>query len=112
MQYKAVVWEFMNSSLRKERKEDEYLKRLQQCEVCITMFWNVLGQYTVEELEMALKEQEEGRLPKQNFILIKSSSKRDPELEEYIKILRDKHADIIFDFNTIAELRKLIKALL
>ena len=112
MQYRAVVWEFMDPALREKRKEDEYLAKLKQCEVCITMFWNTLGQYTVEELKLAPKEQEEGHLPEQNFILIKGSPKREHELEEYLKELRDEHTDIIFDFSTLSELRNIVKDLL
>lgn len=112
IRYKSVVWEFMDKAMRKERKEDEYLKRLCCCEVCFTLFWTTLGKYTVEELELALKEQEACRLPKQNYILVKNSSKREPELENYINELRVKHSNIIYSFSTISELRNLVKNLL
>ena len=68
---KPVLWEFMDSSMRAERKEDEYLERLRQCEICLVMFWRTLGEYTVEELDVAVAEKQAGRNPKLVLLLFK-----------------------------------------
>lgn len=68
---KPVLWEFMDSSMRAERKEDEYLERLRQCEICLVLFWRTLGEYTVEELDVAVAEMQAGRNPKQVLLLFK-----------------------------------------
>lgn len=68
---KPVLWEYMDSSMRAERKEDEYLEKLRQCEICLVLFWRTLGEYTVEELDVAVKEMMAGRLPKQVYVLFK-----------------------------------------
>lgn len=71
IKFKPVLWEYMDSSLRAERKEDEYLARLKECEICIVLFWNTLGQYTVEELDVAEEQMQAGFLPKQVFVFFK-----------------------------------------
>lgn len=71
IKFKSVRWEYMDSSMRAERKEDEYLVRLRECEVCIVLFWNILGQYTVEELDVAVAEMQAGRIPKKIYVLFK-----------------------------------------
>ena len=43
IQFKPVVWEFMDSSMQEGRKEDEYLVRLKECEICLVLFWKTLG---------------------------------------------------------------------
>lgn len=68
---KPVLWEYMDSSMRAERKEDEYLVRLRECEVCIALFWRILGEYTEEELDVSVSEQLAGRMPKRVYVLFK-----------------------------------------
>lgn len=68
---KSVLWEYMDSSMGEKRKEDEYLEKLQECEICIVMFWRTLGEYTVEELDVAVAEMKAGRLPKQVCVMFK-----------------------------------------
>ena len=110
--FHAVVWESMDPALRAERKEDEYLQRLRQCEVCITMFWRVLGKYTKEELREALAEQEAGRLPRRNLVLLKTTDSPSPELAAFLAELRSEHPDIIHSFTTTAELRGMVESFL
>ena len=68
---KSVLWEYMDSSMRAERKEDEYLVRLRECEVCIVLFWRILGEYTEEELDVSVAEQLAGQMPKRVYVLFK-----------------------------------------
>ena len=68
---KPVLWEFMDSSMQERRKEDEYLTRLIECEICLVMFWRTLGEYTVEELDVAVAEKQAGRNPKLVLLLFK-----------------------------------------
>jgi len=71
IQLKPVLWEYMASSMRAERKEDEYLVRLRECEICIVLFWRILGGYTVEELDVSVAEQLAGRMPKCVYVFFK-----------------------------------------
>lgn len=71
LRFKPVLWEYMDSSMGEKRKEDEYLERLRQCEICLVLFWRTLGEYTKEELEVAVEEMTAGRLPKKVYVLYK-----------------------------------------
>lgn len=68
---KPVLWEYMDSSMGEKRKEDEYLEKLRQCEICLVLFWRTLGEYTKEELDVAVAEMTAGRLPKKVYVLYK-----------------------------------------
>lgn len=71
LRFKPVLWEYMDSSMGEKRKEDEYLERLRQCEICLVLFWRTLGEYTKEELDVAVEEMTAGRLPKKVCVLYK-----------------------------------------
>lgn len=74
MYYQPVKWEYVDKALRVERKEDQYLRRLRDCDVCVTMFWKTLGKYTAEEFEDAIKEQKLGNNIKKVLVLVKKDS--------------------------------------
>ena len=94
-QFKPVVWEFMDSSMQEGRKEDEYLVRLKECEICLVLFWKTLGEYTVEELDVAGKEMYAGRLPKKVLVLFKEPSDGiSPELLAFKDSYSKKYSDI------------------
>ena len=76
---KPVLWEYMDSSMRAERKEDEYLVKLRECEICIVLFWQILGEYTVEELDVAIKEMQSGRYPKEVHVFFKEPAENASE---------------------------------
>ena len=111
--FKPVLWEFMDSSMGKTRKEDEYLEALRRCDICLVLFWHTLGEYTVEELNIAVSERALGKKPKHIFVFFKepagevSSELKDfkqnftliyPDIPKYIfadeKTLRDTVASI------------------
>ncbi len=95
IQFKPVVWEFMDSSMQEGRKEDEYLVRLKECEICLVLFWKTLGEYTVEELDVAGKEMHAGRLPKKVLVLFKEPSDGiSPELLAFKDSYSKKYTDI------------------
>lgn len=71
IRYKPVLWEYMDSSMGEKHKEAEYLEKLRQCEICLVLFWRTLGEYTKEELDVAVEEMAAGRLPKKVYVLYK-----------------------------------------
>ena len=84
---KPVLWEYMDSSMRAERKEDEYLVKLRECEICIVLFWQILGEYTVEELDVAIKEMQSGGHPKEVHVFFKEPAEN--ASEELISFKKD-----------------------
>lgn len=110
---KPVLWEYMDSSMRAERKEDEYLAKLRDCEICIVLFWQILGEYTVEELDVAIKEMRLGRYPKDVHVLFKEAAGNPSE--EFISFKKNFYNIYQFNpetFNNISSLRKQIDGIL
>lgn len=95
IKFKPVLWEFMDSSMQEGRKEDEYISRLKECEICIVLFWRTLGQYTVEELDVAVLEMQSGRTPKKVLILYKETADVvSPDLLLFREEYSNKYPDI------------------
>ena len=106
-------WEYMDSSMRGRRKEDEYLDNLRECEICLSLFWNTIGQYTIEELNVALNEQQCGHFPRLVHVFFKESTDIISEnLLEFKKEFISKHSSIVVTFSDISELRQQVKELI
>lgn len=88
-------WEFCDSSMRSMHKEQQYLERLRNSEICIVLFWNVLGRYTKEELDVAVTESATGRLPKRVFTFFKEPAERmSPELRQLKEQFRELYPSV------------------
>lgn len=110
---KPVLWEYMDSSMRVERKEDEYLAKLRECEVCIVLFWQILGEYTVEELDVAVKEMRSVRCPKEVHVLFKEPAENvSEELISFKENLYNNYRLHPEKFNDISSLRKQVEGIL
>lgn len=113
IKFEPVVWEFMDSSMRETRKEDDYLIEMVKCQICIVMFWRTLGEYTVEEFEVAIKEMQANRNIKAIYLLFKEPCEGiSNELSEFKRKCEIYYQDISFRFNGISILRKHISDLL
>lgn len=112
MDYIPVKWEYMDSSVHKEHKQSEYMRRLQKCEICIVLFWRSLGEYTEKELDLALDEQSKGNNPQKTFIIFKEDGESvSAELSEFKKKCVHQHGGIVHSFSKNQELRELVKNL-
>ena len=111
---KAVLWEFMDSSMGEARKEDEYLEKLRECEICVVMFWQTLGEYTEEELKVAVTEMNTGKLPKRVYVLFKEPCENiSKELTEFKLSFPERYPHIpIYFFHDLKSLREITTNLL
>ena len=113
IKFEPVIWEFMDSSMRETRKEDDYLIEMVKCQICIVMFWRTLGEYTLEEFEVAIKEMKANRNIKAIYLLFKEPCEGiSNELSEFKRTCEIYYQDISFRFNGISILRKHILELL
>ena len=69
------MWEYLDSSMGKKHKQEEYNEELKTCEMCIVMFWTRFGEYTNEELMTAYSELKEGRNPKKLYVFLRNQQK-------------------------------------
>ena len=113
VKFKPVLWEYMDSSMRAGRKEDEYLVKLRECEICIVLFWRTLGEYTVEELDVAVAEMQARRLPKRVFVFFKEPvDDISEELVFFKKDIIDNKSLYPISYNSLQQLRKYVEAFL
>lgn len=110
----AERWEYADSSMRTVRKEDEYLMRLRTCEISITMFWHTLGQYTIEELDVAEAEKNAGRIPKANYVFFKNPvNSISSELAEFKAAFAERYPFVpVFTFDDYVSLRRQVADIL
>lgn len=111
IKWKPVLWEYMDSSMRSKRKEDEYLEQLRGCEVCIVLFWRTIGEYTMEELDVANTEMLLGRRPRKIHIFFKElEDGASVEAVDLIKHCYEMYPDVSYKtFNDVLSLRNLVK---
>ena len=114
IKFKPILWEYMDSSMRTGRKEDEYLEKLRECEKCLVLFWRTLGEYTEEEFNVAVAEMQAGRLPQQVHVLLKEPAKEiSEELCLFKQKLSIKFPDIpVLIFEDARSLRKVVTTIL
>ncbi len=99
--------------MRAERKEDEYLVTLRECEICIVLFWQILGEYTVEELDVAIKEMRSRGCPKEVHVLFKEPAPNaSEELISFKENFYNKYQLHPKTFNNISLLRKQVEDIL
>ena len=112
IKFESVVWEFMDSSMRETRKEDDYLREMVKCQICIVMFWRTLGEYTVEEFEVGIKEMKANRNIKAVYLLFKEPDDGiTTDLSIFKKMCHTSYQEITYSFRCIAELRRLVSNL-
>lgn len=114
VKYEPVLWEYMDSSMTAKRKEDEYLDELRQCEICLALFWKTLGEYTIEELDVAVAEMQAGRKPRHVYVLYKEPSEdQTDELCDFKAHFAEQFKGIpVGSFESVTDLREKVRALL
>lgn len=113
IKFESVVWEFMDSSMRETRKEDDYLREMVKCQICIVMFWRTLGEYTVEEFEVAIKEMQANKEIKAVYLLFKEPDNEISfELSQYKAVCKTTYKNITYYFDSVTKLRSLITNLI
>lgn len=88
--FHLVKWEHMTSGYNTDyqRKQDEYNVRLHECDLCVSLFWKSLGEYTVEETDLAYRMvNTKGRKPERAFIFFKKEA--DSEVTSELKKFKE-----------------------
>ncbi|MGH7598325.1 MAG: SUMF1/EgtB/PvdO family nonheme iron enzyme [bacterium] len=118
---KLEIWEDFIDALSKTRLQEEYNKKLRDCDIFVMLFATKVGRYTREEFEAALKQfQESGKpwiytffktapvklsdIPEDDFLSLKAFQKALKELGHFQTAYEDSN-DLINQFNRQLELR-------
>ena len=82
---RLVKWEYLDSSMGPQHKQEDYNDKLRECDICLVLYWTKFGMYTKTELDTAYGELCAGRNPHKIYIYFKDGS----EITEELKKIRD-----------------------
>ena len=83
VQIDVEKWEHLDSSMGIKHKQEEYNDVLEECDMCIALFWTRFGDYTKTEFELAYERMEQGESPNNVVVYFKNSNNITPELQEF-----------------------------
>lgn len=91
-------WEYLDSSMGDERKQEEYNKVLRQCDICLVLFWRKFGSYTGEELDVAYQCYKNKQKPEKIYVFFKNPDDDDvtTELKEFIRSYESRYGGHFF----------------
>lgn len=79
----AVKWEFLDASMGRLHKQEEYNREIKDCDICVVMFWQNFGEYTEEELKVADAEMRAGRKPVKIYVFFKEPGEVSAQMQEF-----------------------------
>lgn len=99
LELELVIWEYLDSSMSKKRKQDEYNEELRQCEICLVVFWNIFGDYTKEEFNIAYDGLCGGKNPKRLYVFFKEPAQMSDDMSNFKNSFADKYGHFysVFD---------------
>lgn len=100
-----IKWEFLDASMGIVRKQDEYNRVLKECDICMVLFWQKIGRFTQEELDVAYREQKSGRKPQKIYIFFKKTSQITNELAEFQNAIESSYGHFYNTFETVEKLQ-------
>jgi len=108
IQLELKRWEYLDSSMGDQRKQDEYNDVLRECDICLVLFWRRFGSYTGEELDVAYQCYKDKHKPEKIYVFFKNPDDEDvtTELKEFIKSYESRYGGHFFNkFLTIDSLK-------
>lgn len=81
-----VKWEYIDSSMGAQHKQEDYNDKLRECEMCMVLYWTKFGLYTKTELDTAYNELKAGNNPKKLYVYFKEAedgAEVTPELQAF-----------------------------
>lgn len=79
-----VKWEYLDASMSELHKQEEYNRVLEQCDICLVLFWNRFGKYTKTEFDRAFSRSMEGDKKKMELLVyFKEGNEYNEELEAF-----------------------------
>lgn len=88
---KIVGWEFMDSAMGKDRKQDQYNQDLRSCDICCVICWQKFGKYTAEEFKVAREKSVDGEPQHKIYIFFKEPGDYSKDLLEFKNSIEGQH---------------------
>ncbi len=98
-------WEYLDESMGRERKQEEYNREIKSCDMCVVLYWRRIGDYTREELEVAYNELQAGRKPYKLYIYFKEVGDVLPEVAEFKECFEGRYGHFYGKYENIDTLK-------
>ena len=95
---RLVKWEYLDSSMGAQQKQEDYNDQLRQCEICIVLYWTRFGMYTEMELETAYSLCNSGGSMSQMSVFFKDGVEMTDELKAFRKQYEAEHPQLCHSF--------------
>ena len=106
IQLELKRWEYLDSSMGDQRKQDEYNNVLRECDICLVLFWRKFGEYTQSEFLAALRSARSGGSVRRLAVLFKETGEApSPDLADFRRNCAALYGVEPGSFSSDAELR-------
>lgn len=95
---RLVKWEYLDSSMGAQHKQEDYNDYLRQCDMCVVLYWTKFGMYTEIELETAYKIFTSGGNLKQMAVMFKDGGDMTPILHDFKQKYETAHPELCHTF--------------
>lgn len=102
---RLVKWEYLDSSMGAQHKQEDYNDYLRQCDMCVVLFWTKFGMYTEIELETAYELFSSDGDLKQMAVMFKDGGEMTPELQNFRQKYEAEHPELCHTFLDKSHLR-------
>lgn len=107
---RLVKWEYLDSSMGAQHKQEDYNDYLVDCDMCFALFWTRFGMYTEIEFEKSLKELNSKGNIRHLSVLFKESTTKSDELRTFEKKCTEEHPTLCHTFKDDDTLKDLFNS--
>ena len=104
---RLVKWEYLDSSMGAQHKQEDYNDHLRQCDMCIVLYWTKFGMYTEIELETAFNLYNSDSGLSQMSVFFKEGGKMTDRLKAFRQRYEAEHPELCHSFGNEAGLKEL-----
>lgn len=105
---RLVKWEYLDSSMGAQHKQEDYNDYLRQCDMCVVMYWTKFGMYTEIELETAYQLLNSDSCLKHMYVIFKDGGNMTDGLKSFRNKYETEHPELCNSFQIESQLKELI----
>ena len=105
---RLVKWEYLDSSMGTQHKQEDYNDYLRQCDMCVVMYWTKFGMYTEIELETAYQLLNSDSCLKHMYVIFKEGGNMTDGLKSFRNKYETEHPELCNSFQIESQLKELI----
>ena len=95
---RLVKWEYLDSSMGTQHKQEDYNDYLRQCDMCFVLYWTKFGMYTEIELETAYQLLNSDGNLKLMAVMFKEGGEVTPGLQDFRQKYETNHPELCHTF--------------